>query len=78
MKNNIPVFFSVDDNYAPFLIVTLESITANASKNNHYDFYVLNNGLKQENIDKLLKYNYNNFTINFVNMAEKIKEKLNS
>ncbi len=74
MKNNIPVFFSVDDNYAPFLNVTLESITSNASKHNHYDFYILNNRLKSENKDLLLKFNRDNFTINFVNMAEKIKD----
>ena len=74
MNKNIPVFFSVDDNYVPFLMVTLESIISNMSKNNNYDFYVLNNGLKQENIDRLLKYNKNNYTLNFVNMSEKIKD----
>lgn len=74
MKKNIPVFFSVDDNYVPFLLVSLESIVSNSSKNNNYSFYVLNNGLKQENIDKLLEYNKDNFKLNFVNMAEKIND----
>jgi len=71
-KNLIPVFFSVDDNYVPFLIVTLESIVSNASKDNFYNFYVLNNGISKENIEKVMKYNKNNFKIEFVNMADKL------
>lgn len=72
MKNNIPVFFSVDDNYVPFLIVTLESIITNASKNNHYDFYVLHNGISDANINRVLQYNSDNVNIQFVDMAEKL------
>ena len=74
IKNNIPVFFSVDDNYVPFLIVTLESIVSNASKENNYEFYVLNNGISKANVAKLLGYNRDNFSVSFVNVSEKIKD----
>lgn len=74
INKNIPIFFSVDDNYVPFLMVTLESIEDNASKNNIYNFYILTNGLKAENVERLLKYNKNNFTLTFVDMTKKIKD----
>lgn len=72
MKNNklIPIFFAVDDNYVPFLLVTLESITANASKDFDYNFYVLNNGISPENVEKLNKYNHDNYNVELVNVAK--------
>lgn len=73
-NKNIPIFFSVDDNYIPFLMVALESIVSNASNNNNYDFYILTNGLKQENVDKIMIYNKNNFTLNLVDVTKKIKD----
>lgn len=72
--NKIPLFFATDDNYVPYLLVTLESIVNNASKNNEYIFYVLNNGIKEENITKVNKYNHDNFRVEFVNVAEKMEK----
>lgn len=70
-KNKIvPIFFAVDDNYVPFLLVTLESITSNASKDRKYIFHVLNNGISEENIEKLNKYNHDNFKVELVNVAK--------
>ncbi len=73
-NKNIPIFFSVDDNYIPFLIVTIESIVANASSTNNYQFFVLNNGINQNNIDRVMKYNKNNFHVEFINMADKLEK----
>lgn len=44
MKNRlevIPIFFAVDDEYVPFLAVTLESLIENASKNYYYSMKIL-------------------------------------
>lgn len=48
MKKVIPVFFATDDNYAPFVAVTLESILDNASKEFQYKFYILTTSISDE------------------------------
>ncbi|MBQ7884844.1 MAG: glycosyltransferase family 8 protein [Clostridia bacterium] len=76
MNNNktVPVFFAVDDNYVPFLLVTLESITSNASKDNQYIFHVLNNGISESNIERLNQYNHDNFKVELVNVAKAMQK----
>ena len=73
-NNIIPIFFATDDNYMPFLRVALQSITKNTSKNNKYEIYVLNTGLKEENIENLKKFNKENISVKSVNIEEKIKD----
>ena len=48
-KKTIPIFFSSDDNYVPFLSVAINSMLENASKDYNYDIIVLNSGLTNEN-----------------------------
>ena len=38
VRKEIPIFFSTDDNYVPFLTVALHSIVENASK--EYDYKI--------------------------------------
>ena len=45
MKPVIPVFFATDNNYAPFVAITLESILENCSKDYFYHFHVLTTDL---------------------------------
>ena len=52
-KTEIPVFFSTDDNYVPFLDVAIRSLKQNASKDYSYKIIVLNTGLKEESILKV-------------------------
>ena len=73
-NNIIPIFFATDDNYMPFLRVALQSITKNTSKNNKYEIYVLNTGLKEENIENLKKFDKENISVKSVNIEEKIKD----
>ena len=42
-KSIIPIFFAVDDGYAPFLGVTLESMFEKASKNYFYNMVLMMN-----------------------------------
>ena len=76
MKNTIPVFFATDDNYVPFLGVTLKSMMANASQDYFYRIYVLSTGLKKENmakIENIVTENESNFKIEFVSLEEQLK-----
>lgn len=66
----IPVFFAVDDNYAPFLGVALESITQNASRDYIYNVHILTEGLNQTNISRLQAYSDKNFNILISDVAE--------
>lgn len=71
-KRIIPIVFSVDDNYAPFLGVALKSILDNAKSNNYYKIYVLNTEISQNNIEKLNEYNCDIMEIKFVDVAERM------
>lgn len=72
-KQIIPIFFAVDNNYAPFLTVALESIKTNCSKEYNYDIYVLNNNISEEYIRKINLYNDDLFKIKFVSLNERLE-----
>ena len=77
MKDNIiPIFFSIDDNYAPFLKIALCSITEHANKENNYKIYVLFSRLNDANKLDITKFlsNHSNFSVEFVDMNEHVSE----
>ena len=73
-KEIIPIFFAVDDNYAPFLSVALKSIINKLNDNYQLDVYILNNGINNENIIKLKEYANENISLSFVDVSEKLNE----
>lgn len=73
-KPIIPIFFSIDENYLPFLAVSLKSIIDNASKNYKYEIKVLNSGIKESEKAKLNKFNNDNFDIEFVDITNYISK----
>lgn len=76
-EKEIPIFFSTDDHYIPFLDVAVASLIANASTDYRYRILVLNTGLRQENIDLVKKNEKEGFVIDFVDISpnvESIKE----
>ena len=73
MKNNIPIFFSIDDNYLNYFLVTVESLKDHANKENHYSLYVLYTNLSQKSRRLIKRYQDKNFEINFVDMSDSIK-----
>jgi lipopolysaccharide biosynthesis glycosyltransferase len=78
-KNEIPIFFSTDDNYIPYLDIAIASLIENASKEYKYRIIVLNTGLEQENVNKIMRNERDGFAIEFVNISaevEKIKKSL--
>ena len=73
-KNTIPIFFATDDNYIPFLDVTLASLIQNASKDYFYDIHILNTGLKYNNMFKIKLRQKANVKITFDNISASIGE----
>ena len=71
MKNDniIPIFFSIDDNYAPYLATALNSAIKNSSSDNIYKVMVLHKNLDPENIDRISALSTDNFQISFLPMT---------
>ncbi|MBR3144476.1 MAG: glycosyltransferase family 8 protein [Clostridia bacterium] len=63
MRNEIPVFFAIDDGYAKFLAVALRSAAANCNQNRNFRAIVLYENLTQENEKKLKSLETDNFKI---------------
>lgn len=72
--NEIPVFFAVDDNYIPFLAVTIKSLISNASSKNNYALKILYTNILEENQNKIKKYENENISIEFVNVSEHVNK----
>ncbi len=68
MNREIPIFFTIDNGYAPFLAVALNSAIKNSNKNRHYKAIVLHEGLSDENQKKLSALQTDNFEIELTEM----------
>lgn len=73
MDKEIPIFFSTDDNYIPYLDVAVASLIANASRDYQYRIIVLNTGLCAENIAKVKRNERAGFVIDFVDISQRIE-----
>jgi lipopolysaccharide biosynthesis glycosyltransferase len=73
LPSEIPIFFSTDDHYIPFLDVAIRSLIENASRSYRYRIIVLNTGLRQESIDTVKQSECEGFRIDFVDISEKIE-----
>lgn len=71
-KETIPVFFSADNKYAPYLGVALNSLITNASEDYDYRLIVLCDDLSQENREKIKKLEKPGFQIDFIPMHDKL------
>lgn len=69
-KKEIPIFFTIDNGYAPYISVAIQSIIENASKEYNYKLIVLHQELNEENIQKISSLAKENFEIKFVYMKD--------
>lgn len=69
MNQTIPIFFAIDDSYAPFLSVALASAVKNASPDRHYKAIILHQELSEENKKRLGALAADFFEITFVPMG---------
>lgn len=70
MNREIPIFFSIDDSYAPYLAVALNSAIKNCSSERQYKAIVLHQELSSENKSRIAALGTDNFKIEFVPMGE--------
>ena len=73
MQIEIPIFFSTDDNYIPYLDVAVSSLIANASKDRRYRIIVLNTGLSPENVSKIKLRERDGFVIDFIDISDHVE-----
>lgn len=79
-KKLIPIFFASDNNYLPFLAVSVSSLLENASTDYRYMIYILNNGLDEKMVAPILSMKRENADIRLVDVGQSlgpIAERLN-
>ena len=74
----IPIFFSTDDNYIPYLDVAIASLIANASEEYKYRIIVLNTGLNPKNIELVKQNERDGFDIDFIDISRELEGIKNS
>ncbi len=71
-RKTIPIFFAVDDNYAPYLAVALESLKDNASDKYFYDINVLIEKISDRHRNVIEGMQEENIRITFYDVTEKV------
>lgn len=74
VRKEIPVFFSVDNNYIPFLAVALRSILDNADGTNKFSVYVLTDeNISEKNKQRIKKIECDTLSVDYVDVRERIE-----
>lgn len=68
-KQEIPIFFSADDNYIPCLAVAIQSLKDNASDDNNYKLIILNSGMTNEGKLQIKAFETDNIKIDFADIS---------
>ena len=74
MKQTVPIFFSVNDAYVPFLATALASIQDNASPKYDYRIHILTDDISSENRRRLQALARDNFIIEFCPLSSRLRE----
>ena len=72
-KEVIPIFFTIDDSYAPFNAVAIKSMLDNASKDYNYKIMIIYQDLNKENIEKIKSLETDNAKIEFYPMKDELE-----
>lgn len=64
----IPVFFTIDNSYAPFLAVALHSAIENASSDRHYKAFILHQDVSESNRRRICALAKPHFEVEFLPM----------
>lgn len=68
--NNIPIVFSTDNNFVPYLGVAIKSLIEKSSTNNNYDIVILYSNVDKYNQLRLLSLAKDNVSIRFCDVTE--------
>ena len=72
----VPIIMATNQNYAPYVAVTIQSILENASPNYYYDIYVFYTELGKETIRGLEKETTDKYRVSTVNITNLLNTKL--
>ena len=72
-ENGICVCFASDNNYVPYLAVTIKSLIENSSSNNYYEIYILNDNIETISKNRILEMSNSNIYIRFIEINLYIK-----
>jgi len=72
-EKTVPIFFTVDNGYIPFLATTLQSLTDNSSKDYYYIIRILYSDINEKNKQLIKKYESDNVEIEFVDLNEYVE-----
>lgn len=74
MKTVIPIFFSVNDAYSPFVATAIASIKANASRNYNYHIHILADDISPDNETRLQQFSDDIFEVKVCPLTERIQQ----
>lgn len=73
INKEIPIFFTIDNNYAPFLAVAIRSAIKNSSPENKYKAIIVHNDVSEENVKRITALATENFAVEFVPMQNRLE-----
>ena len=71
MKEKVSVFFTADENYAPYLSTAIYSARCHIDKNRNYRIIVLEENMTKETITKIRNFSKENFSVEVYSMKQK-------
>lgn len=71
-KMPVPIFFTIDNKYAPYMAVALYSLMENANPKYDYTVYIIYQSLSEENKKRIMDMRKDNFEIIFKQMSDTI------
>jgi lipopolysaccharide biosynthesis glycosyltransferase len=71
-KKTIPIFFTFDENYAPYFSVALASLIDHTSKENDYTINVVYSNISDETKEKIASLGKDNVHLTFTDIDDKI------
>lgn len=72
MKPIIPIFFAVDDNYLPYLAVSLRSLKDNMSDACACKIHILHSGIRTESAARIANLSDENFSVCFADVSDRL------
>ena len=72
-KEIIPIFFTIDDSYAPFNAVAIKSLLENASKDYNYKIIIIYQDLNSKNMEQIKSLETDNSEIEFYRMKDALE-----
>lgn len=69
-NKQIPIFFTIDHSYVPYVATAISSIVENSSREYNYKIHILHEGLTEEDISRISSLQREGFDIAFREMKE--------